>query len=1302
MASGRDSEAPPDGDFDDGPDSAPGSERGRDLERAVIDARARLLAAAGSVSAAIAATTRFERAVWSVLYPTLPVAEALGQRLLARPAKQGKLPLDIEAVARAFAVDSLSSDDDPFQIIVELVRLKCEPPGVPRSLLPEPTLLAPRELFYSPLGFTRAILAPAGPSDLLCYAVLRDTRRHYRALRDSLLASQFRALAARLYVQAEGRRFWRSDALGLGGRARATARRAPLLDVLLEPFQEHDAAAASVVGLFLECCRIAGYVEPGYKSNEIRLATSEIDAEYLLSQLFGIPSGIAGFDELFGGGGITFAEMPQAPGLRVPVGRSLLIKGKFGSGKSLLAAELAASVARKGGLAWIMALEQPAEDYVYSLASFGRVGAEGAEADASTPISQGRPREELDIHVATSPESVAKTLDARARNPDSERGALVILPSIRDSFADFLELFERAGKGTGAYPLRLVCIDPVNSVCREDPASGEIPIAIQRQRLLDAMQAVKRDGTNVVLVSEDSSDDSAQIWFEQNIVDTVIHLTESVVHGYSRRYIEVSKSRFQREQRGKHPYSIRQSLGFRVFPSVASIDARIRPRKVRIGQTPSQFGLPDVDAVLGADPFRRGEVVVLRGRSGSYKTSLALAFLARQEEGVRAHSSLYVSSLRTQDWLDEQKENWLHSFMRGKTGMNPDRIRLCPLRLGHIHPAEVLRTIESEFERAKLERRPIDRVVVDDLAHWELGCPSIREDETFSDTLINLLQRNRVTSLVVCGNIAEATDAPVQRPILSRASCIVTFDRFEFRGRRHVSLRVDKTRGMEHDREAQEVIFDETGLTLRPTISMFRVSSGDEARMVPVRLLLHAESEAQAHYISKLAATISSVLSTETRIDPQSALSMRMATDLSDVSAIDELQIVHLDEFQLPEMSARGARDGLRVFTRDEWTRGAQQTWDDFIPRLAATAAGVGNQLVAAPFYADIGFLVYRTGAVGGLELALADTSLPPAELWQRLASACEAWERDQSARAPESDGPALFFDFPHVTLENYTCLFLEILACFAPPPEVSADRAKSCHLIDWLSSPHVPRAAAIFWRLGMRAHAADAERRRRARERRVTSGDLDARPHQITSGDRTLNSDLEARYDEASDVEGSFFRVSPKALVWRHWYSTLSQMLSRMTLDERSKIVAVPVPGRSMAGEWYMAIPSYSAAPGVGMRILRQLASRQANAERLYAGVGLPTLRSFYERADPRSRFAPNFAATSLQIQDAIEGALPRSRFGCYADAAAVLGHHLVRMLELPMSSTAEVLDQLREELCFTRSKGDCETCRGVSHQPR
>src|SRR6185295_6363134 len=116
-----------------------------------------------------------------------------------------------------------------------------------------------------------------------------------------------------------------------------------------------------------------------------------------------------------------------------------------------------------------------------------------------------------------------------------------------------------------------------------------------------------------------------------------------------------------------------------------------------------------------------------------------------------------------------------------KTPKDIRDIQICSLPGGHINPGYIFQLIEDELLDARLNGYWIDRVMIDDVAYWEMSCPSIRDDQTFGDTLIEFLRRHRVTSLLACGDLSADLHSVVQRPIMDAADCSIKFDQFEFR-----------------------------------------------------------------------------------------------------------------------------------------------------------------------------------------------------------------------------------------------------------------------------------------------------------------------------------------------------------------------------------------------------------------------------------------------------------------------------------------------------------------------------------------
>jgi hypothetical protein len=206
--------------------------------------------------------------------------------------------------------------------------------------------------------------------------------------------------------------------------------------------------------------------------------------------------------------------------------------------------------------------------------------------------------------------------------------------------------------------------------------------------------------------------------------------------------------------------------------------------------------------------------------------------------------------------------------------------------------------------------------------------------------------------------------------------------------------------------------------------------------------------------------------------------------------------------------------------------------------------------------------------------------------------------------------------------------------------------------------------------------------------------------------------------------------------MVYRHWYTTLNEMMRELskTEDGRQKarlLKFARLPGGvSMSGEWYLAIPAHSAAPDAGLDLIKLITSRDAELNRVRLGVGLPTRRSFYERAPAdgprRVDVSPYFVLDAQVVKEMVERAFHRSDFSCYHQVSQMLAYYLKKVIEIePPDSSAqtyeqelegpkrivrEVLDSFVRELDYAqasslpseRSNPSCQRCRHIGELRR
>ena len=121
--------------------------------------------------------------------------------------------------------------------------------------------------------------------------------------------------------------------------------------------------------------------------------------------------------------------------------------------------------------------------------------------------------------------------------------------------------------------------------------------------------------------------------------------------------------------------------------------------------------------------------------------------------------------------------------------------------------------------------------------------------------------------------------------------------------------------------------------------------------------------------------------------------------------------------------------------------------------------------------------------------------------------------------------------------------------------------------------------------------------------------------------------------------------------------------MMHDMSWEQRKNIYITMLPNKaSVAGGWYLGVPKFSAAPEVGLEIIKLMTSKYAESERLRLGVGLPTRREFYRKASSINddRISPYFCVDIKKIAELLigkaENRFRRSDFACYTTISKVL----------------------------------------------
>lgn len=1028
-----------------------------------------------------------------------------------------------------------------------------------------------------------AAMLPGLPLRETRYFAMRAVRRRHGLLRTAETARRVHAFAADV-ARRRHSPFWplRPETAVVPVPQRAPA---PLAESLVSLGSEALLDACLVLDLF--------QFHPGAG---VRPRPECEDPDYLLGHIFGMPSRIPGFDALLGGGGLVLAdaEVGAREGIDDSAigGRVVLCAGPFGSGKSLLALQLAVDVARKGGIAWFMAMEQSAEECLYALESLG--------------ISTEEPGVFRVVHGNVSDSYIALTA------PSDGLGALVFLRPGPEP-GDYAKFLENAGTRLGwmsEYPLRLLVVDPVNAFIQPDASAVEM-----RSRTRQLFERAKFERVNVIFTSEQSSSDQAGAHgFEENIADSVIRLGIEHAHSQTQRYIEVTKSRMQRQFPGRHAVTIQSPGGFHVYPSSAFF-ARAAPSRALLPPRMSTgFGVAALDRRLGPEALTSGDIAVISGAAEAMV--LAAHFLLAASAADPPQRAVFVTDLSA-----DRARAFLSPFYRNNQSLSA--VEICAVPSGYVDPGMVLLRIQQALEQ-RHSAGPL-RLMMGNLARWPDAIPLVAGDPAFGVALLEVIRNHSGTAVLVAG-APSTSSAPLVETLANGADTVLQLTSAEFQGKFTTFLRAAKTRLMQHPRDSFALTVGPDDVRLSPS-RLLRVDPGGQVRPVPISLFLHAETPRHQIRNQRMLDALRAAISPVSEIHAQDRHFDAGFLSLARRSAVDEVQVLQVDEFQIPGApSCLTPADALFSVTLPPGGGPLQ----DRLPKLVdLVTQRDGLSFVAVPFYLNISLLAIDLPRFS----EIAGSAVPP-QTWQELVRLADSWE---VGNPPDDE---LFFSCPihESSPETYNCFFFEILHSLRPP-----GASERQDIAQWFASPQAVQAGILFYRLCRREHA--------------------LRPHS----------------------------PARRAVVSRQWFNTLHQQLSEFSPASRSDFAVGPLFGDiTTAGEWYLSVPAYSAAPEIGMQLIEAMTTADREIEGVESGVGLPT-RAAYYTCDAQASVSRHFALSRGEVHRLWSKGIRRSEFVMYHRSAAPISSHLVSILELPGADlpreVSEVLENLVASLRFLRS---------------
>jgi circadian clock protein KaiC len=490
-----------------------------------------------------------------------------------------------------------------------------------------------------------------------------------------------------------------------------------------------------------------------------------------------LPTDITGFDEIAHGG--------------IPKGRTTLLSGASGSGKTVFAIQFLIGGLSAGESGVFVTFEETPEDIMRNMKGFGW--------DLNKWEKEGK-----FLFVDASP-----TGDEIIEVGEFDLGA-------------FLARIMHAVKKVKA---KRVAIDSISALF---PRYSDQ--AVIRRELYRIASKLKKEGITTILTAERTTEDKGQIGrfgVEEFVSDNVIllHNYLDTTRGDRRRSIEILKFRGTTHETQDTPLLVLAD-GVNVFP---------RPKPSYKGQRSSDkklsLGIPGLDKMFFGGVYELSTTLIT-GASGAGKTVSGLHFIL--EGARRGQKGLLIAFEESDEQLFRNAESFGQDLrIYVKKGI----VRLFTSVPEELKPEEHFKRIKDIVEETK-----VTRFVIDSLSALERIYPPDRFRE-FTVGLNTYLKGQGVTSLMANTTAALLDVSQITETHLSTATDnIVILKYLELDGQMKRALIVVKSRGSDHDKMLHELIIDSTGMSVgEPFYGVENLMGGSAKRvlMPPVDVTEH-------------------------------------------------------------------------------------------------------------------------------------------------------------------------------------------------------------------------------------------------------------------------------------------------------------------------------------------------------------------------------------------------------------------------------------------------------------------------------
>jgi circadian clock protein KaiC len=552
------------------------------------------------------------------------------------------------------------------------------------------------------------------------------------------------------------------------------------------------------------------------------------------------PTGIAGLDEITGGG--------------LPRGRTTLLVGGSGSGKTILALQILVNGARQ-------------EDEPGIFVAF----------------------EETPARIISNAETFGWKL------PELQQSSLAFVDAqpapdlVQSGNFDLSGMLAALGAKTEELGAKRIVFDALDIVL------ALLPDASSQRREIYRLHAwlLARELTGIVTLKSDGGSENGAIGqplgFMQFMVDCAVILNHTVVLGVSQRNLRVQKYRGSAFDENESPFLIGRS-GFEVAVSRTLGRGEAVVTNERVAS-----GVERLDTMLGGG-YYRGASVLITGFPGTAKTTLSGAFAeAACERGER---TMFVS-------FDSDSNEVIRNL--ASVGIQLDRF-VADGTLNMVSARTITGSAETYLVRIKtLAREHAARCVVVDPISTLSKSGNELTAHSVAERLIDWSKSEGIT--LVCTSLLDEmssqSEAGSPLQISTLADTWIHLNYLVQAGERNRGMSIIKSRGTAHSNQVRELILSDAGITVTDTYT-----AGGEVLMGTMRWEKES-AERHANEVAAVTAKLKSVKLEAEQVELEARvklLQVELAAKLTEKSVLARSAEIHEQELSLGRARMRELR----------------------------------------------------------------------------------------------------------------------------------------------------------------------------------------------------------------------------------------------------------------------------------------------------------------------------------------------------------------------------------------------------------